>query len=54
MTFYAKMLHPDLDPEAVLQDFLTNFLRSDYDLSANGVFVYPGLEKSIKMVKNGK
>ncbi len=45
LTFYAKMLHPDLfpdlDPEAIFQDFLTKFLESDYDVSANGVFVYP-------------
>ena len=41
----AKWFHPelfeDLDPQAIHQEFLTEFQRLDYDLDERGVFVYP-------------
>jgi iron complex transport system substrate-binding protein len=44
LNYYAKWLHPelfkDIDPEAVHQEFLTKFLRLDYDLKHRGVFSY--------------
>jgi iron complex transport system substrate-binding protein len=43
--YLAKWLHPDLfkdlDPEAIHQEYLTKFQGLDYDLSKQGVFVYP-------------
>lgn len=45
MAYWAKWFHPDLfadlDPEAIHQEYLTRFMRIDYDLSKHGVFVYP-------------
>jgi len=45
MAYLAKWLHPklfeDLDPKAIHQEYLTRFMRIDYDLSKHGVFVYP-------------
>ena len=42
--YMAKWFHPelfeDLDPQAVHQEFLTEFQRLDYDLNEHGVFVY--------------
>jgi len=44
----AKWLYPDLfsdlDPEAIHQEFLTEFMHVDYDLSEHGAFVYPPME----------
>jgi iron complex transport system substrate-binding protein len=41
----AKWFHPelfsDLDPKAIHQEYLARFLRLDYDLDEQGVFVYP-------------
>jgi iron complex transport system substrate-binding protein len=41
----AKWLYPDLftdlDPQTIHQEFLTRFMRIDYDLDEWGVFVYP-------------
>ena len=46
--YMAKWFHPelfdDLDPEAIHQEFIDEFLRIDYDLDEHGVFVYPPLE----------
>jgi iron complex transport system substrate-binding protein len=43
--YMAKWFHPelfsDLDPKAIHQEYLTRFLRLDYDLNEQGVFVYP-------------
>ena len=43
--YLAKWSHPnpfaDLDPQAIHQEYLTKFMRIDYDLSQHGVFVYP-------------
>jgi len=43
----AKTLYPDLfatlDPEAIHQEFITRFLRLDYDLNEQGVFLYPSI-----------
>ncbi len=43
--YLAKWLHPDLfkdlDPQAIHQEYLTRFQGLDYDLSKQGVFVYP-------------
>jgi len=36
-------LFADLDPEAVHQEYLSRFLRLDYDLDAQGVFLYPAV-----------
>jgi iron complex transport system substrate-binding protein len=47
-TYMAKWFHPDLfddlDPQAVHQEYLTEFQGLDYDLSERGVFVYPPLK----------
>ena len=46
--YMAKWLQPglfdDLDPQAIHQEFLTEFQGLNYDLSEHGVFVYPPLE----------
>ena len=46
--YMAKWFHPeffeDLDPKAIHQEYLTRFMRLDYDLDEHGVFVYPPLE----------
>ena len=43
--YMAKWFHPelfsDLDPKAIHQEYLTKFLRLDYNLDEQGVFVYP-------------
>nr|CBH37597.1 ABC transporter, solute-binding protein [uncultured archaeon] len=45
IAYWAKWFHPelfsDLDPQAIHQEYLTDFLGIDYDLSEHGVFVYP-------------
>ena len=48
--YMAKWSYPelfkDLDPQAIHQEYLTEFQRLDYDLDEHGVFVYPLLEES--------
>ena len=43
--YMAKWLHPelfkDMDPKAIHQEYLTEFLEVDIDLDEKGVFVYP-------------
>lgn len=43
--YMAKWFHPDLfpdlDPKKLHQEYLTRFMRIDFDLSEHGVFVYP-------------
>jgi iron complex transport system substrate-binding protein len=45
IAYMAKWFHPtlfsDLDPKEIHQQYLTDFMRIDYDLSEHGVFVYP-------------
>ncbi|MCK4736460.1 MAG: hypothetical protein KAT65_28660, partial [Methanophagales archaeon] len=45
IAYTAKWYHPelfdDLDPQAIYQQYLTDFMRIDYDLDEHGVFVYP-------------
>ena len=45
--YMAKILHPDLftdlDPEAIHQEYITQFLRLDYSLDEHGVFLYPAI-----------
>ena len=45
--YMSKALYPDLftdlDPEAVHQEYITRFLRLDYSLEEQGVFLYPAL-----------
>ena len=45
--YQAKWFHPDLfedlDPQAIHQEYLTEFQGLDYDLNEHGVFVYPPL-----------
>jgi iron complex transport system substrate-binding protein len=46
IAYMAKWFHPELfgddfDPKAIHQQYLTDFMRIDYDLSEHGVFVYP-------------
>lgn len=47
--YLSKILHPDifpdLDPEAVHDEYLKNFLDLDYSLDEHGVFVYPPIVK---------
>jgi iron complex transport system substrate-binding protein len=48
VAYMAKWFHPDLfgdlDPEAIHQEWLTEFQGLDYDLSEHGVFIYPPFE----------
>ncbi|MEA1906938.1 MAG: ABC transporter substrate-binding protein [Euryarchaeota archaeon] len=48
IAYFAKTFHPelfcDLDPQAMHQEYLTEFLGIDYDLNEHGVFVYPPIE----------
>ena len=48
--YLAKWFHPelfgDLDPEAIHQEYLTEFQGLEIDLDEKGVFVYPPLEES--------
>jgi len=50
LAYQAKWLHPDLfediDPQAIHQEYLTDFQRLDIDLDENGVFVYPRFDGS--------
>lgn len=43
--YMAKWFHPELfldfDPQKIHQEYLTQFMRIDYDLNKHGVFVYP-------------
>ena len=45
IAYMAKWFHPtlfsDLDPQDIHQQYLTDFMGIDYDLSEHGVFVYP-------------
>lgn len=45
IAYFAKWFHPelfkDLDPRTIHQEYLTKFLRLDYDLNERSVFVYP-------------
>jgi iron complex transport system substrate-binding protein len=44
VSYYAKWFYPEefaeLDPNEIHQEYLTRFLRIDYDLDNHGVFVY--------------
>ena len=46
--YFAKWFYPelfdDMDPQAIHQEYLTEFQGLDYDLDEHGVFVYPPLE----------
>ena len=46
--YMAKWFHPelfeDLDPQAIHQEYLTEFQGLDIDLDEKGIFVYPPLE----------
>ncbi len=48
LAYQAKWFHPelfeDLDPQAIHQEYLTEFQGMDIDLDEKGVFVYPPLE----------
>ena len=45
MAYMAKWFHPtlfeDFDPQDVFQEYLTRFMRIDYDLDEHGVLAYP-------------
>ncbi len=45
--YLAATLYPDLfsdlNPEAIHQEYITHFMRLNYDLNNEGVFMYPGL-----------
>ena len=46
MAYMAKWLHPDLfgddfDPKAIQREYLTDFMRIDYDLDEHGVLFWP-------------
>jgi iron complex transport system substrate-binding protein len=45
IAYMAKWFHPELfselDPQAIHQQYLTDFICIDYDLSEHGVFAYP-------------
>ena len=48
VAYMAKWFHPELfselDPNAIHQEYLTDFMRIDYDLDEHGVFVYHPVE----------
>ena len=50
VAYLAKLFHPDLfsdlEPVIIHSEYLTRFQGLDYDLSENGVFVYPPQEVS--------
>ncbi len=50
LAYQAKWLHPelfeDIDPQAIHQEYLTEFQRMDIDLDEKGVFVYPLFDES--------
>ncbi len=45
--YLAKILYPDqfssLNPQEIHQEYITNYLRLDYNLDNSGVFLYPAL-----------
>ena len=45
VAYMAKWLHPelfkDLDPQALHQEYLTKYLKINYDLGKHGTFAYP-------------
>jgi len=45
--YMAKILYPtlfpNLDPESIHHEYVTKFLRLDYDLDEQGVFMYPSI-----------
>ncbi|MCW4017625.1 MAG: ABC transporter substrate-binding protein [Candidatus Bathyarchaeota archaeon] len=45
--YLAKVLYPDLfsdlNPQSVHQEYITRFMRLDYNLDEEGVFLYPGI-----------
>jgi iron complex transport system substrate-binding protein len=45
--YMAKILYPDvftdLNPQAIHQEYMTRFLRLNYNLDTNGVFLYPAI-----------
>ncbi|OEU53880.1 MAG: hypothetical protein BA871_03700 [Desulfuromonadales bacterium C00003096] len=47
VTYMAQWFYPelfeDMDPQAIHQEYLTEFQGLDYDLNEHGVFVYPRL-----------
>jgi iron complex transport system substrate-binding protein len=52
--YMTKILHPDLfadlDPEAIHQEYITTFLRLDYSLDEDGVFLYPAINVNNDLV----
>ncbi|MCD4767705.1 MAG: ABC transporter substrate-binding protein [Methanosarcinales archaeon] len=48
--YMAELFHShffdDMDPQAIHQEYLTEFQGLDYDLNEHGVFIYPPLEES--------
>ena len=50
IAYLAKWFHPELFeemyPQAIHQEYLTEFQGLDYDLNEHGVFVYPQFEES--------
>ena len=49
VAYLAKWIHPelftDLDPQAIHQEYLTDFQGIDFDLNKHGAFVYPPLNE---------
>jgi iron complex transport system substrate-binding protein len=45
--YMAKILYPDVfadfNPQAIHQEYITQFLRLNYDLDTQGVFLYPAI-----------
>jgi iron complex transport system substrate-binding protein len=45
--YMAKILYPDLfsdlNPQAIHQEYITKYLRLDYNLDTSGVFLYPAI-----------
>jgi iron complex transport system substrate-binding protein len=45
--YIAKILYPDvftdLNPQTIHQEYITKFLRLNYNLDTNGVFLYPAI-----------
>lgn len=47
--YMAKLMHPELfkevDPQAVHQEYVDKFYNIDFDVTIQGVFIYPSLQK---------
>ncbi len=57
VAYMARLFYPehfrDMDPRAIHQHYLTQFIRLDYNLDKKGAFIYPSYNCLIKPEKSG-